>query len=137
MKRTTRIKTVGKTTKLRQSRMRNITPELCKRAGGVWVDGWCSGAVCEICGKAWPLARAHILSRKHGGIETMDNILVACEGEGGCHNHVKYASDPSGLACGTAGALDIVRRKNAELCGNDSADDCRMKCPGNSEVVRG
>jgi hypothetical protein len=114
--------------------MRNITPELCKRAGGVWVDGWCSGAVCEICGSNQGLQRAHIRSRKKGGIETMDNILVACDG---CHDHVKYAADPSGLACGTDRALEIVRRKNAELCGNDPADDCRMKRPGEGIGVRG
>ena len=92
--------------------MRNITPELCVRAGGTWLDGWCSGALCEICGGNANLERAHIRSRKKGGIETMDNILVACTG---CHDHVKYASDPSGLVCGTAGALDIVKRKNSEM----------------------
>lgn len=95
--------------------MRNITPELCERAGGTWVEGkWCSGAACEICGCSLGLQRAHILSRKQGGGDSMDNVLVACTGAEGCHNHVKYASDPSGLACGTERAKEIVKRKNRE-----------------------
>ena len=77
------IKKVGKNA--RGKELRDITPYLCERAGGMWC-GWtapvkCNGATCEWpdCCESQGLERAHINGRKSKKDDNVWNLAILCK----------------------------------------------------------
>ena len=98
----------GAKAKLRAKRQGKINEPLCERAGGTWefdIHWHCSGHSCEFCGRAGDCQAAHIQSRAHGGIETMDNEVVICQE---CHDI---------LDGGTAEVREQMTQRAREIAG--------------------
>jgi hypothetical protein len=70
-----------------------------------------AGGVCEICGSSQNLQGAHVIERSVGGKDIAGNIIIACGGIGGCHDHARYTH---GLPISPADALIIVYKRNLE-----------------------
>ena len=107
--RRTSIKPRGKRSREREKGMKAVYPYLCERAGGIWDNGRCAGACCELCGyPGMEHHTCHIQGRAQGGDESVGNLIVLCRT---CHDKLDHGTteERKGLRCV---AWAIVKEKN-------------------------